>query len=150
VTEPGQSTKSVIDSKETSLEPSIQACLEDVGISLLSEWDMLAFVYRHDPTLTSTDQIALLSGYESAVVGIALDRLEREQLIERVGHPKGVRIHRMLASTNARHQRCLQRFVALSESRAARLVLKKLLQRDPSDSGGKNNPIGPESEGKRL
>jgi DNA-binding MarR family transcriptional regulator len=56
-----------------------------LGISLLTDWDLLAFVYRHGASLTSTDQIARLIGYESAVVGAALDRLERDKLIERSG-----------------------------------------------------------------
>jgi hypothetical protein len=60
VTELRQDIKSVINREETGLERSIQACLKDMGISLLSEWDMLAFVYRHGPALTSTDQIARL------------------------------------------------------------------------------------------
>ena len=35
-----------------------------VGISLLSEWDVLVFVYRHGASLTSAEQIARLIGYE--------------------------------------------------------------------------------------
>jgi DNA-binding MarR family transcriptional regulator len=128
VTELRQDIKSVINREETGLERSIQACLKDMGISLLSEWDMLAFVYRHGPALTSTDQIARLIGYESAVVGVALDRLEREKIIERVGCSEGVRLHRMLASTDGRHQGRLQQLVSLSESRAGRLLMKKLLK----------------------
>jgi alkylated DNA nucleotide flippase Atl1 len=121
-----------------------------MGISLLSEWDMLVFVHRHEPSLTSTDQIAQLIGYESRVVGAALDRLEREKLIERVGPSQGVRLHRMPASTHARNQHCLRRLVNLSESRAGRLLLKKLLKPVRPKSGEKNNRTGPESEGKLL
>jgi hypothetical protein len=43
--------------------------LESIGISLISEWGMLAFVYRHGPSLTSTEQIAKLIGYENGAVG---------------------------------------------------------------------------------
>lgn len=106
-----------------------------MGISLLSEWDMLAFVHRHGPSLTSTDQIARLIGYESDVVGAALDRLEREKLIERLGPPQGVRLHRMLASTDAGHRRCFQQLVSLSETRAGRLLLTKLLKPVRSEAG---------------
>jgi DNA-binding MarR family transcriptional regulator len=63
-----------------------------MGISLLSEWDVLAFVYRHGASLTTADQIARLIGYESAVVSDALDRLEREKLIERSRPSQGVRL----------------------------------------------------------
>jgi DNA-binding MarR family transcriptional regulator len=102
-----------------------------MGISLLSEWDILAFVYRHGPTLTTTVQIARLIGYESTVVGDALNRLERAKLIERSGpsQGEGARLHRMRASTDARHRQYLQQFVNLSESRDGRLLLSKLLKK---------------------
>jgi DNA-binding MarR family transcriptional regulator len=61
---------------ENNPELSVQSCLEGIGIFLLSDWDVLVFVYRHGASLTSTDQIARLLGYQSAVVGGALDRLE--------------------------------------------------------------------------
>jgi DNA-binding transcriptional MocR family regulator len=121
-----------------------------MGISLLSEWDTLVFVYRHGPSLTSTRQIAQLIGYESRVVGAALDRLEHEKLIERVGPSQGVRLHRMPASTHARHQHCLRRLVNLSESRAGRLLLKKLLKPVRRKSGEKNNRTGTENKRKLL
>jgi DNA-binding MarR family transcriptional regulator len=116
-------------------ELSVQSCLEGVGISLLSECDVLAFVYRHGPSLISTDQIARLIGYESTIVGRALDRLEREKLIERSRLSQEVRFYRILASTDAGRQRCLKQLVSLSESRAGRLLLAKLLKPGRSHSG---------------
>jgi hypothetical protein len=71
----------VIES-EKDMELDVR-CLEGMGISLLSEWDVLVFVYRHGASLTSADQIARLVGYESTVVDGALKRLEREKLMER-------------------------------------------------------------------
>jgi DNA-binding MarR family transcriptional regulator len=103
-----------------------------MDISLLSEWDMLAFVYRHGPSLTSTDRIARLIGYESDVVGAALDRLERNKLIERSEPRQGPRLYRL--STNAGHRRCLQHLVSLTETRAGRLLLTKLLKPVPLES----------------
>ena len=105
-----------------------------MGISLLSEWDILAFVYRHGPSLTSTDRIARLTGYESTVVGAALDGLERAKFIERSGPSQGVRLHRMAASTGAGQRLCLQQFATLSNSRAGRLLLAKLLRPVRSES----------------
>lgn len=102
---------------------------------LLSEWDVLAFVYRHGASLTSVDQIARLSGYESTVVGAALDRLEREKLIDRSRPSQGVRFYRILAAKDARRRSCFEQLVSLSESRAGRLVLARLLK-----------PVGLESE----
>ena len=79
------------------LESTVQTCLDSMGISLLSQWDVLAFVYRHGASLASSDQIAHLIGYESTVVRAALDRLESENLIERSRPSKGVRFYRILA-----------------------------------------------------
>jgi DNA-binding MarR family transcriptional regulator len=112
-----------------------------MGISLLSEWDVLAFVHRHGPSLTSTDQIARLIGYESTVVGAALDRLERAKLIERSGASQGVRLHRMLTSADAQHRHCLQQFVSLSENRDGRLLLTKLLKSVPVEIGARKPSV---------
>jgi DNA-binding MarR family transcriptional regulator len=110
-----------------------------MGISLLSEWDVFAFVYRHGASLASSDQIACLIGYESTVVRAALDRLESENLIERSRPSKGVRFYRILASTDAERQRRLQQIVSLSETRAGRLLLAKRLMPDGSNRDEKNN-----------
>ena len=108
-----------------------------VGITLLSEWDVLAFVYRHGATLTSAGQIARLIGYESTVVGGALDRLERQKLIECSRPSHGVhevRIYRISASADAEPRRCIQQLFGLSESRAGRLLLEKRLKRGRPDA----------------
>jgi DNA-binding MarR family transcriptional regulator len=120
-------------------ESTVQSCLDSMGISLLSEWDVLAFVYRHGSSLASSDHIARLIGYESTVVRAALDRLESENLIERSRLSKGVRFYRILASTDAGRQRCLQQIVSLSETRAGRLLLAKRLKPEGSNRAGKNN-----------
>jgi DNA-binding MarR family transcriptional regulator len=114
------------------LESSVQSCVDGVGISLLCDWDIFAFVYRHIASLTSADQIARLVGYESKTVGAALDRLERKKLIERSRPSRGVRLYRVLSSQDVEHRRCLRQLVTLSESRAGRLELTKRL--NPSQS----------------
>ena len=110
------------------MELSIQNCLDGTGISLLSEWDVLIFVYRHGASLTSADQIARLIGYESKVVNDVLDRLEREKRIERSRPSRGVCFYRILASMDAGHRRCFHRLIGLSESRAGRLQLAERLK----------------------
>lgn len=117
------------------MELSVQSCLGSVGISLLSEWDVLAFVYRHGVSLTSIPHIASLVGYEITVVAGALDRLEREKLIERSRLSQGVCFYRILASTDARRQQCLQQLIRLSEGRAGRLLLAKRQKPVWSESG---------------
>jgi DNA-binding MarR family transcriptional regulator len=118
---------------ETNSEALVQGFLEHMGITLLSEWDMLAFIYRHGPTLTTTHQIARLTGYESAVVAAALDRLESQKLIERVGNPERTRLHRIVVSADI-ERRWIRQFVSLSQTRAGRLLLTKLLRPIRSDS----------------
>jgi DNA-binding MarR family transcriptional regulator len=113
------------------LESSLQSCVDSMGISLLCDWDVFAFVYRHVTSLTSADQIARLVGYESRVVGGALDRLERQQLIERSRLSRGVRLYRVLNSKDVEHRRCLRELLTLSESRAGRLELAKRLPVQP-------------------
>ena len=130
------------------MELSVQNCLEGVGISLLCDLDVLVFVYRHGASLSSADQIARLIGYESTVVSDALDRLERERLIERSQRPEGVRFYRILASTDAARQRCLQQLVSLTKIRAGRLLLAKHLQ--PVGQNRDEKKLRLESEGKWL
>jgi DNA-binding MarR family transcriptional regulator len=117
----------MIIERERTLESALQRCVDSVGISLLCDWDVFAFVYRHVTSLTSADQIARLVGYESKVVGGALDRLERQKLIERSRPSRGVRLYRVLSSMEVEHRRCLQELLMLLESRAGRLELAKRL-----------------------
>ena len=50
-----------------SLDFQIQECLTRLGIASPVEWDVLAFVYRHQASLTNADQIARMLGYPSTV-----------------------------------------------------------------------------------
>jgi DNA-binding MarR family transcriptional regulator len=129
----------LITEPEQTLELTVQTCLLGVGITLLSEWDVLAFVYRHGASLTSADQIARLIGYEKTVVGGALDRLERQKLIERSRPSHGVhevRFYRISPSADAEHRRCIQELFGLSASRAGRLLLEKRLKPVRQEAGG--------------
>jgi DNA-binding MarR family transcriptional regulator len=124
-----------------------------MGISLLSEWDVLAFVYRHGASLTNSDQIARLIGYESTIVRAALDRLESKNLIERSRPSQGVRFYRILASTDAGRQRCLQQIVSLSETRAGRLLLARRLKPNGSNRDEKllvSRPSNPMQNGRSF
>jgi DNA-binding MarR family transcriptional regulator len=132
---PVQPRRSSIVERVPPLKLSVQNCLEGVGISLLSEWDVLNFMRRHRVSLMSADQIARLIGYESTVVRGALDRLQREKLVERSRVSQGVRFYRILASTDARRGHCLQQLIGLSESRSGRLQLTKQLKQVRAKSG---------------
>jgi DNA-binding MarR family transcriptional regulator len=120
------------DEKPTEL--SLQDCLDGVGISLLSEWDILIFVYRHGASLIGAGQIARLIGYPSRIVSDVLDRLEREKLIERSRPSHGARFYRILTSMDSAHWRCLRQLISLSETRAGRLQLAERLKAPLCDS----------------
>jgi len=137
-----------MEREKESLEPEIQDCLGAIGISQLCDWDLLTFIYRHGPSLTTADHISKLVGYEKTVVDEALDRLEREMLIERVGGPRGARLHRMSTSKDAQHRGYLQRVIVLSESRDGRLLAVKLLKTVGSNSG--ENKLSLEKKGNWL
>jgi DNA-binding MarR family transcriptional regulator len=135
--EQSQSRANFIIEDEKPMELSLQNCLNGVGISLLSEWDVLIFVYRHGASLISADQIARLVGYPNGIVNDVLDRLEREKLIERSRLSHGVRFYRILASMDSRRWLCLQQLIDLTEYRTGRLQLAKRLKGPLSDSGRK-------------
>lgn len=128
----------IIIESERVLESALQDCVDRVGISLLCDWDVFAFVYRHVTSLTSADHIARLVGYESKDVGGALDRLERQKLIERSRSSRGVRIYRVLASKDREHRSYLRGLLTLLESRAGRLQLAKRLSPVRSERTRKN------------
>lgn len=139
----------ILEPKE-NLEFSIQDSLEGLGVTLLSECDVLVFVYRHGASLASADQIALFLGYEREVVAAALECLERNKLIERSRSSGGVRLHRILASTDAERQHCFQHLVSLSENRGGRLLLTKQLKRGGRNHGGARKRLSLESKGNWL
>jgi DNA-binding MarR family transcriptional regulator len=98
-------------------------CLETVGISLLIEWDVLAFLYRHGASLISAEHIGRLIGYPKRGVGNALDRLESLGLIERSRPSQGMRFYRFIPAEDAARRACIEQLMSLTESRAGRLLL---------------------------
>jgi DNA-binding MarR family transcriptional regulator len=120
---------------EQSVELSVQSCLDNMGISRLSEWDVLAFIYRHGVSLTSISRIAHLVGYDITVVAEALDRLERERLIDCSRPSQEVRFYRLRSSTDSVHKYYLQQLIGLSEDRVGRLLLVKRLKTVRQESG---------------
>ena len=78
------------------MDPSLDRCLKSLGISLLSELDVLVFVHRRKTSLTSVKQIASLIGHDEAAVSSALGLLEREKLIEPSIASQGLRFYRIL------------------------------------------------------
>jgi hypothetical protein len=130
------------------MELEIQGCLESLGISSMCELDALVFVSSRRVSLIRTDQIASLTGYETAEVSGALEHLEYEKLIERSQPFHGVSFCRMLPSTDAARQNCILQLISLSKTRAGRIVLEKHLKPAGRNWGAKKLRL--EREGKWL
>ena len=130
------------------MELSVQSCLESLGISLMSEWDVLAFVSSRRASLTSVDRIASLIGYEITAVNAALEHLEGKKLIERSQLSRGVSFLGVLTSTDAVRQRCLLQLISISKTRAGRVLLARQLKHVSWSRGEKKLRL--EREGKWL
>jgi biotin operon repressor len=116
--------------------------LESLGVSRLSEWDVLVFLYHHGTSLTSAAQIAHLLGHSRAALIAALDRLESLGFIVRSRGYQGVRLYRFSVPTDPSRCSCFMELMILAENRPGRLLLLKQLQRD--------RPPPRRSEGFRL
>jgi DNA-binding MarR family transcriptional regulator len=110
------------------MDMSLEHCLKSLGISLLSELDVLVFVHRRKTSLIRIKQIASLVGHDESAVSIALGQLEREKLIEPSIGSHGLRFYRILSQGDVLRQQSLQQLVSLSETRAGRLQLTKHLR----------------------
>jgi MarR family len=104
--------------------------LEILGVSLLSEWDVLAFLYCHGTSLTSAAQIAHLLGHDRAVVSAALDRLGSLGLIQRSRGSQGVRLYQFsIPADDASRCSSFEELTRVAANRQGRLLLLKHLQR---------------------
>jgi DNA-binding transcriptional regulator GbsR (MarR family) len=117
--------------QEASIDSRVRECLTRLGITSPVDWDVLAFVYRHQASLTNADQIARMLGYASTVVADALDQLEFLKLIRRSRASQGVRLYQFIASDPADpvSRGCFQQLITLAENPAGRsLLIRKLRQ----------------------
>ncbi len=112
------------------LEISVRGCLKSIGISLLLDWDVLIYLYRHGLSLLGVEQISHSLNCDSATVGNALDRLESRKLIELSRSSKGVRFYKAAISSAGLPQSCVQQLEILTGNRSGRLMLRKILKPD--------------------
>ena len=115
--------------------------LKTLGVTHLSEWDVLTFLSRHAASLCTASQIATLVGYDKAEIGAALNRLETLGLIERSRISQGIRIYQFLEPAEPGRRSCLTELMNLAQNRAGRLLLQRHLKssrhelRSTRDSG---------------
>jgi predicted transcriptional regulator len=116
--------------------------LGTLGIAHLSEWDVLAFIYRHGTSLASAERISSLVGYSKAEVGSALDSLTAKGLVQRSRSSRGVRLYQFTGTPpDAPRQLALDELMKVTEERTGRLSLIKHLRqavdaRDLRERGG--------------
>jgi len=114
---------------ETSEDVLVLERLQTLGVALLSEWDSLAFLYRHAASLGAAAQIARLIGYDKAEIAAALHRLEALGLIQRSRDSQGIRLYQFSAPPEPSRHSCLLELMSLAENRTGRVLLLKHLKR---------------------
>jgi DNA-binding MarR family transcriptional regulator len=102
--------------------------LKALGVTQLSEWDVLSFLYRHASSLCTATQIASLIGYDKVEIGATLNRLEALGLIERSRMSQGIRIYQFLEPAEPGRRSSLIELMNLAQDRAGRLLLLKHLK----------------------
>jgi hypothetical protein len=121
----------------------VESLLQTLGIDSLCQWDLLVFLYRHHVSLVNAEHIARLLGYPTGEAVTALDTLESLGLVKRSRVSQGVRLYQFTGPADPPRADALDRLITLTESRAARLLLAKKLQRGglsfapPSQKGEK-------------
>jgi DNA-binding MarR family transcriptional regulator len=132
-------------SQENSVDLSIERCLEALGISHISEWDVLAFLNRHGTSLASADHISRLLGYGEVAIANALNKLESSGLVQRSRASHGVRYYALAVNLDPSRKRGVQQLMDLAEKRTARLVLaKRLRQRSDNQPRERARPLHPD------
>ena len=108
---------------------AISGHFEALKIYHVAEWDVLAFLSQHGPTLASAEQIARLIGYSRATVGTALDLLTTNGLVQRSRSSNGVRLYRFTAFIASESLRfSLGELLDAAKDRKARLMFIRYLQ----------------------
>ena len=114
--------------KESQDVPVLER-LQVLGVELLTEWDVLVFLYRHAASLCTAAQIAQLIGYDKAEIAAALHKLEALGLLQRSRVSQGIRFYRFSEPPEPSRRSCLPELMNLAQNRAGRLLLLRYLKR---------------------
>jgi len=114
---------------EKSQDVLVAECLHSLGVSFLTEWDALTFVYKHGAILCTAAQIARLIGCDMAETGAALQKLERLGLIQRSRAAQWIRFYRFSPPPEPTRHSCFLELMRLTQDRAGRVLLLKHLKR---------------------
>ncbi len=108
----------------------VEGWLKTLGIESLCRWDVLVFLYRHQPTLVRVEYIARLLGDATAEVVAALDSLESSGLVQPSRVFQGVRFYQLTAPADPTRRDALVRLMTLADSHTVRLLLGRRLRRN--------------------
>jgi DNA-binding MarR family transcriptional regulator len=118
----------IIEPKKVNPD-AIPGHFEILKIYHIAEWDVLAFLSQHGPTLASAEQIARLLGHSSITVGSALDLLAASGLVQRSRSSNGVRLYRFASSIASDSLRfSLRELMKVAKDRKGRLLFIRHLQ----------------------
>ena len=122
-------------------EPDLQVAgwLKTLGIESLCQWDVLVFLYRHQPTLVRAEHISRLLGNTTAEDVAALDSLESSGLVERSRVSQGVRLYQLTAPADPTRRDALERLMTLADSHTVRLLLGRRLRGSDRPDQKKND-----------
>ncbi len=113
---------------EKSQDAFVLERLEALGVTLLIDWDILVFLYRHTANLGTAAQIARLIGYDRVDVVAALQRLQSLGLIQRSRSSQGIRFCQFKVPPELYRHTLLLELMNLAQNRAGRLLLRKHLK----------------------
>jgi hypothetical protein len=113
---------------EKSDDERVGGHLQALGISLVSEWDVLAFVCSHGASLGTAALIARFIGYDGIEIAAALRTLDARGLIKRSRVSRGIRFYQLSESIEPSRLSCLLELVSLAQNRAGRLQITKHLK----------------------
>jgi DNA-binding MarR family transcriptional regulator len=116
----------------------VEGWLRTLGIELLCQWDVLVFLYRHQASLVSAEDIARLLGHPTGEVVAALACLESRGLVGRSRVDQGVRLYQFTAPQTPRDENAVDQLLTLAGTRAVRLLLSRTLRRGtpPNQNNG--------------
>jgi DNA-binding MarR family transcriptional regulator len=109
-------------------DAEIDSWLNNLGITSLSQWDVLVFLYRHQTSLIGADFMARLLGYTNDPVVAALDVLEFLGLVERSRVSQIVRLYRFTMPSDPQRGEAWRRLLPFASHRAGRVRLSKRLR----------------------
>jgi hypothetical protein len=115
--------------EKTDIVAAIKTHLAVLGISLLAEWDVLIFIYRHGTSLAGGQQIAPLVGYDRVSTGTVLEVLTAKGLISRSRSSHGVRLYRFLPFDNTSVRHSFESLMSISRGREGRLLMVSVFRK---------------------